>query len=431
MGEYTLKFMLSKEQLKQVLVEQREAILKKKIGIKRYILKKIESKIKLPHIIVITGIRRCGKSTLLRQIISKYYHDEDFYYINFEDERLFNFKTSDFNIIYETLLELFGDKKTFLIDEIHNISNFETFVRRFYDNGFKFYITGSNARLLSKELGTKLTGRHIDIIVKPFSFSEFLDLKGLKFEREMIYKTEMRAKIKRFFLEYLVKGGMPEYLIYDDAEILMRIYEDIIIKDVAARYSINNITKLRDLYQYLVTNFSSKFSFHSIKKVIDFGSVNTIKKYIAHLEETYFAKLVSKFDYSLKKQLINNKKLFIVDNGFIAEVSTRITKDKGWLLENLVFTFLENYFDVFYYSNKNECDFVVSEQKRLKMAIQVTWELNEKNRKREIEGLVDAMHSLNLKDGMILTYDQEEKIDVKNKKIDVKPVWKFLLEGFK
>jgi uncharacterized protein len=162
--------MLTKEQLKQILVSQRETILKKDYGIERTILKDIKTKMSLPHVIVITGMRRSGKSTFLKQIIEKYYHNKNFYYINFEDERLFNFDASRFNDIYESLIDLYGECKTFFIDEIQNIPNFETFVRRFYEQGFKFYLTGSSASLLSKELGTKLTGRHVDIIVKPFSF---------------------------------------------------------------------------------------------------------------------------------------------------------------------------------------------------------------------------------------------------------------------
>src|SRR3989338_10029192 len=166
--------MISTDKLKQTLIEQRETILQKTMGIERTILKFLEKKVKLPHVVVLTGLRRSGKSTLLRQLMKKQYDDKDFYYVNFEDERLFNFKAEDFNIIYEALVELFGEKKTFFIDEIQNVHNFENFVRRFYDSGFKFFITGSSAKLLSNEIGTKLTGRHVDIVVKPFSFAEFL-----------------------------------------------------------------------------------------------------------------------------------------------------------------------------------------------------------------------------------------------------------------
>ena len=422
--------MLSSEQLKQILTEQRESTLNKPVGIERNILNDIENKKNLPHVVVLTGIRRSGKSTTLRQIIDKYYNNSDFYYINFEDERLFNFKSHDFNNIYEVLIELFGKQKTFFIDEIQNINKFENFVRRFNDNGFKFYITGSNARLLSKELGTKLTGRHVDIIVRPFSFNEFLKLKGFHFEHSMFYKTEARAEIKHFFKEYMIKGGMPEYLLYNDIEILSRIYEDIVIKDIVVRYNIHNIVQLRELYQYLISNYSNKFSYNSLKKIIDLGSVNTIKNYISYLEETYFAQIILEFDYSLKKQMTNNKKLYVLDNGFIQVISTRFTNDYGWILENLVFNVLRRSFDIFYYSNSKECDFIVLDsRKRIKFVIQVCFELSEHNRKREVDGLVSAMNDFDLNMGMILTYDQEEKIEIGSKTIIVKPVWKWLLES--
>lgn len=421
--------MLTKEQLKEILMSQQESILKKKSGIERNILKEIEKKKKLPHVIVITGLRRSGKSTLLRQIIEKYYSNKDFYYINFEDERLFNFDASKFNDIYETLVELYGECKTFFIDEIQNVNRFETFIRRFYENGFKFFITGSNATLLSKELGTKLTGRHVDIVVKPFSFKEFLVLKKFKFEKNIMYLTESKVKIKKLFQEYLTKGGMPEYLLYDDIEILMRTYEDIIIKDIVVRHNVDHVDSLRELYQYLVNNFSNKFSYNNIKKMTDIGSVNTVKKYILYLKETYFAETINKFEHSIKKQLINDKKLYIIDNGFLQTLSTRLTKDKGWLLENIVFNELKKQsIEVFYYSDKQECDFIILKNKKLHSIIQVTWELNEKNREREINGLLSAMHKFKQKTGLIITYDQENEIIKENKKIIIKPVWKWLLE---
>jgi predicted AAA+ superfamily ATPase len=421
--------MLTKEQLKQIIVSQRENILKKSFGIERGVLEEIKAKRKLPHIIVITGVRRCGKSTLLKQIIEKYYKNKDFYYINFEDERLFNFDASNFNDIYETLFEIYGECKTFFIDEIQNINNFETFVRRFYDNGFKFYITGSNANLLSKELGTKLTGRHIDIVVKPFSFLEFLKLKKFKFEKNMIYLTETRVKIKKLFEEYLEKGGMPEYLQFNDTEILMRAYEDIILKDIIVRYNVDNVASIREMYQYMVSNFSNKFSYNAIKKIIEIGSVNTVKKYISYLEETFFAKTINKFEYSMKKQLINDKKLYIIDNGFLQILSTRLTSDKGWLLENMVFNALNiQYADIFYFSEKQECDFVTLKNKKISSIIQVTWELNETNKQRELTGLLSAMKFFKQKTGLILTYDQEDEKIMDGNKIIIKPVWKWLLE---
>src|SRR3989344_671751 len=419
--------MLSEEQIKEVLMKQRETILAKKFGIERDILKEIKLKINIPHVVVFTGLRRSGKSTILRQLIKKEYNDEDFYYINFEDERLIDFPANEFNKLYEALVSLFGKKKTFFLDEIQNVSKFETFIRRFYEEEFKFFITGSSANLLSKELGTKLTGRHVDIVVKPFSFLEFLKLKEFKIEKNTIYRTESKIEIKKYFEEYLVKGGMPEYLIYNDPEILSRVYEDTVLKDIAVRHKINDIIVLRNLYSLLISNFSNKFSFNSLKKIININSVNTIKKFIHYLEETYFAKTINKFDYSFKKQLINNKKFYIIDNGFIDIISKKLTKDKGWLLENLVFNSLEKGNDIFYYSNKSECDFLLVKNKEVIEAVQVCYDLNEDNKEREISGLKDAMNAFNLNKGLLLTNNQEEEISISGKKIKIIPVWKWLL----
>ncbi len=420
-------FMLSETEIKEILVKQRETILNKKYGVERAILKEAESKLKLPHVVVLTGLRRSGKSTLLRQLIKKHYHDEDFYYLNFEDERLFDFPAQEFNRLYEGLVSLYGQKKTFFLDEIQNVTNFETFVRRFYEEGFKFIITGSSATLLSRELGTKLTGRHVDIVVRPFSFPEFLELKEVKLGKESVYKTEIKIEIEKYFEEYLVKGGMPEYLIYNDPELLTRVYEDTIIKDIAVRYKIKNVAVLRQLYSYLLNNFANQFSYNSLKKFITIKSVNTFKKFISYFEETYLAKTINKFDYSFKKQIMNDKKFYVLDNGFIGVLSKKITKDYGGLLENLVFNYLNNEDDVFYYSGERECDFLTVRNKEVTQAIQVCYELNLGNREREMAGLTEAMKKFQLKEGLILTNHQEEKIKLGRKKIIIKPVWKWML----
>jgi len=421
--------MLLQQQINEILVRQRDTILNKNEGVERTILDGIKNKIRLPHVIILTGLRRSGKSTLLRQIIKKYYKDEDFYYINFEDERLINFPADRFNELYESLVSLFGNKKTFFLDEIQNVRNFETFIRRFYDEGFKFFITGSSASLLSKEIGTKLTGRHIDIIVKPFSFKEFLAFNKLNIDKTSFYKTETKLLIKKYFDNYLINGGMPEYLTYNDQDTLTNTYDDTIIKDIAVRHNIKNVAVLRQLYQQIITNFANKFSFTKLKKLINVGSVNTIKKYILYLEDTYLVKTINKFDYSFKKQIINDKKLYVLDNGFIRVVSQKFTKDNGWLLENLVFNSLNHNCNIYYYSSESvECDFITYSQGRVLNAIQVCYDFNEDNREREINGIKEAMIKLKLKEGLILTYNNEEDLKVKGKKIKIRPLWKWLLE---
>lgn len=421
--------MLSEDEIKEILIRQRDIILKKDYGVERDLIREIEKKLSLPHVIVLTGLRRSGKSTLLRQIIKKYYNDENFYYINFEDERLLGFKANDFNRLYEALVSLFGKSKTFFLDEVQNVAHFETFIRRFYEEGFKFIITGSSAALLSREIGTKLTGRHIDITLRPFSFLEFLSLKGVEPTKELWLRVESRIEIKKHFEDYLSRGGMPEYLVFGDQELLAEVYNDIVMKDIVARYKVEDALTLRQLYLYMISNVSSRFSFNSLKKFTDVKSVNTIKKFIGYLEQTYFATTINKFDYSIKKQVVNDKKLYLADNGFINVLSRTFSKDKGKLLENLVFTNLNTDYEVTYFTDqKSECDFVAAKNRQVLCAIQVCYEINEKNRERELNGLLAAMKEYDLKEGLLLTNAQEEEIKVNGRKVTAIPVWKWLIE---
>ena len=420
--------MIASVPFNEILNEQRNSILGKPLGVNRENLEDISRLKNLPHIIAITGLRRSGKSTLLRQIISRFYGDSNFYYINFEDERLLGVTAADFNLLYESLISLSGGHKTFLIDEIQNIPLFESFVRRFYDNGFKFYITGSSANLLSRELGTKLTGRHLDITMRPFSFTEFLKFtdSGLDFTKRLT--TEERARIKNLFGAYLIKGGMPEYLKYDESEILRRTYEDVLIKDIAVRYGINNVKELRELYRYLVANAANKFSYTKLKNTLGFGSVNTVKSYITFLTDTYFAGVINRYDHSIRKQIVSEKKLYVVDNGFIPGISLALTKDRGRLLENLVFNEISKRGEVSFYSDvKSECDFVVLKPGGEPEVYQVCYDLNDENREREFRGLLNAMNEFGLERGTILTYEQESEQRAGNKLISILPVWKWLI----
>jgi hypothetical protein len=419
--------MQSKELIKQILYEQKLKIDSKEFGIERNVLTEIESKIQLPHILIISGIRRCGKSTLLKQIISKYYHSENYFYINFDDERWLNFEAQDFNIIYECLLELFGSAKTFFIDEIQNIQHFESFVRRFYDDGFKFFITGSNSNLLSKELASKLTGRYLEISLFPFDFREYLSFHQITVNPNTFYNTPEITAIRDNFQNFLFGGGMPEYVRFNDTDILKQVYDDIVSKDIAIRFHLSKVHEMRELYQYLITNFGRKYSYTSLTKNISLESSISVKDYISYFELTFLGKQIYKFDYSYKKQIANDKKLYIIDNAFIPLISNATSKDKGRLLENLVFCILKKQNEVFYFFEKNECDFITVKDNKISGIYQVCYELDEQNTKRETAGLVQALEKFSINSGIILTNDQERVIETENHIINVLPVWKWIL----
>jgi predicted AAA+ superfamily ATPase len=414
--------------LKEVIREQRitfEAEESKGL-IERGVLKKIPELLKLPHTLVISGLRRSGKSTLLKQIYKNFCQNELVYYFNFEDERLIEFEVGDFNLLYETFIELFGEGKIFFFDEIQNVDEWEYFVRRMYDRGFKFIITGSNSSLLSRELGTKLTGRYVGLELYPFSFREFLKFKNISFSKEPL--TEERGLIKATFNEYLQKGGIPEYLRYENSELLKTLYENILYKDILVRYGLGDEKALRELALYLFSNYSSELNYSKLQKMLGLGSANTVKNYIGYLENSYMVFILSKYDFSLKKQIYAPKKVYAIDSAFINLVSFKFSQDLGKLLENLVFLELKRRgFELYYHKNKQECDFIITENEMPVAAIQVTSRLNA-NKNREYKALLEAMEIYSLDSGLILTEAEEFEEMIQGKKIIVRPIWKWLLE---
>ena len=426
---------MQKSLLKEIILEQEKDRQDIDSGIPRAALSAASHHAYLPHAVVVSGVRRCGKSTLLNQVIGNLYK-KGVYYLNFEDERLVDFSVEDFNHLYEMFLELYGDKKVFFFDEVQNVPQWEVFVRRMQGKGCKFFITGSNASLLSKELGAKLTGRNVNIELFPFSFMEFLSFKGFQLSKDGLSLTAERAALKKHFAEYLQHGGMPEYLKYQDATLLKRVYEDILYRDIVARYGIKQVKPLRELGLYLLSNIGGTFSYNNLKNVLGVGSMNTIKSYADFLENSYLIFLVSKFSYSLKEQFVALKKIYCIDNGLAESIAFQFSKNKGKFLENLVFLELRRKFsEIYYYKTANnlEVDFLVKSGKKDLRLIQVADHLdNEKTRQREVNALVKAMDELKLKSALILTEDTEEEIASEKKVITVKPIYKWLLgeEGY-
>ncbi len=401
--------MITKDILKEVIVAQRKTLEILDKGTPR----EKDVQIKDSFATIITGVRRCGKSTFLNQLLTK---QKKGYYLNLEDPRLDNFELSDFNKAEIIMKELYGEGGVYFFDEIQNINKWEKFIRYLIDKKEKVVVTGSNASLLSKELGMKLTGRHLQAEMFPFSFKEFLIIKKEK------------PSIKSFE-EYLYKGGFPEYIKNENPSILNELLSDVVMKDIAARFGIKNTSILNRLANFLISNIGKEFSYNSIKKTFDIKSVQSVIDYVFYFENAYLIFTIPKFSYSYKKQQVNPKKVYSIDNGFSYNNSVSFSKDKGKMLENAVFLNLRRKFkDIFYFQEKNECDFIIKEKEKIKNAIQVCFDLNEENKNREINGLLAALNEFNLRNGLILTYNQYDEFLIEGKRIVVMPVWKWFLD---
>lgn len=380
-----------------------------------------------PEIVIITGIRRCGKSTLLQQIRTR--QAEKDYYINFDDERLVRFKVDDFQLLLEVFYELFGEQKTFYFDEIQNVDQWERFVRRLHDTGNKVYITGSNARMLSRELGTHLTGRYLSHELYPFSFKEFILLKNPSLLNQNPYRTSVKAEILSHFHDYFNNGGFPNFIKTGDELALKTLFENILYRDIMVRNNITNEKEIRELVSYIAGNYARLSTNSELAGIIGVKNASTVKKYIGFLADSYLVFQTSKYDYSVSKQILNPKKSYFIDNGLVKRVGFSFSDNLGHLLENLVFIeLLRRGGKIYYYSKKQECDFLLVENNTITSAIQVCYAFpSGKVRKREIDGLLEAMNAYNLQSGLIITDSTEEEIMNDGKKITILPAWKWLL----
>ena len=417
---------MTKDLIKTVIADQEYYFEQAKDSVKREFSANYTNS---SEIVIITGIRRCGKSTLLQQIRAA--QTEKDYYINFDDERLISFKVEDFQMLLEVLYELFGEQKTFYFDEVQNVEQWERFVRRLHDTGNKVYITGSNARMLSRELGTHLTGRYLSVELFPFSFKEFILLKNPDLLRKNYFKTSVKAAFLTLFREYFSNGGFPNFVKTGDELALKTLFENILYRDIMVRNNITNEKEIKELVSYLAGNYARLSTNSELAEIISVKNPTTVKNYLGFLADSYLVFQTGKYDYSVSKQILNPKKSYFIDNGLVRRVGFSFSADSGHLLENLVFIELLRRGKTVYYHNKGqECDFVLVENKTVTTAIQVTYAmLNEKTRKREMDGLIDAMNTYNLQSGMIITDETEEEIIENDKKITIIPAWKWLLES--
>ncbi len=361
---------------------------------------------------IIAGIRRCGKSTVLIYWQNLLNSDEVLY-LNFDNSKLFDFELIDFRLLDKIINET--SKKILFFDEIQVVKGWEVYVREKLDAGFQVIITGSNASLLSKELGTKLTGRHLTKELFPFSYPEFLKFKQLE-------HTEASLN------NYLKSGGFPEYLKSGDSSVLESLFDDILYRDIAVRYGIRDVYSFKKLAVYLLTNIGSQVSANKLKQILDTKSSATILEYFSFLENAYLIFFVPVFSYSRKVQLITPRKVYAIDTGLADIIGTSFSENYERKLENVVFLYLRRKFREIYYFNdkKNECDFVIVENGRIIHAIQVCYELTHDNQEREFKGINAAIDALKPLRTSIITFSQTDSYFYNNQLVKIIPFSNFL-----
>ncbi len=419
---------------KSIIKEQREELEKiereEKI-IERTNLEESKIALKYPNILAILGIRRCGKS-IFSYLLAK---PHKFAYINFDDERLAGLKSGDLNKILESFYEIYGDIEFIILDEIQNIDNWELFVNRLRRTK-KIILTGSNSKLLSGELSTHLTGRYLNKLLFPFSFKELLKLKD--FKENNVYTTQEKAKIMGLLQEYLELGGFPEAYKFGRG-IILRIYEDILTKDILLRHNITKREEIKKLAKYLITNSSGEITYSKLAKIFNIKHVSTISNWISFLENAFLIFRLERFDFKLKQQFIAPKKVYCIDSGLVNSIGFQFSENKGEIIENEAALELQRRkaidksLEVYYWKNhqQNEVDFVLKRDKKIESLIQVSY-INSKEeiKEREINSLIKASKELKCKNLVVITWDYESEEKFYGEEIKFVPLWNWLL-GYK
>jgi predicted AAA+ superfamily ATPase len=316
---------------------------------------------------VVLGPRRAGKSVFSLMLLK----GQTFAYFNFDDESLPGEEKLDLNELMSELKQAYGETKYILFDEIQNLPKWELFVNRLHREGYNLVLTGSNARLLSKELATALTGRHIPIQILPFDFKEILRAKNYVISEDKLLLPDEKAKFLGFLNEYLTNGGYPEVVTknLDPRGYLDILFDSLLFKDVVRRHKIRFSEQIDNLGSYLINNVAGQYSLRKLTNVLGFKSGVTLEKYLSYLTEAYL--IFSLHCYSAKAglRLKSPKKAYIVDNGFITSKAVQHSPNTGKLMENLVFTELvkrgnESNREIFYYRTRNdrEVDFAVKKR---------------------------------------------------------------------
>ncbi|MCQ2291581.1 MAG: ATP-binding protein [Bacteroidales bacterium] len=403
--------MITKSDIQDVIVQQMNMI----SSVESYPREQLKE-IKIPYrgyAYIISGIRRCGKSTLVGQLLR--FGMDTSLYVKFDTPRLYGFSMEHFRLLDSIIAE--KKPQHLFFDEIQVVEGWEVYVLGKLDEGYNVVVTGSNATMLSRELGTRLTGRHIAKSLYPFSYNEYVGYRNKEHGVDSL-------------CDYLADGGFPAYLIHRDEEVLAQLTEDVLYRDIMVRYGIKESMPLKKLASYLASNCARLTSANNLKDIIGVKSPQTVLDYFSYLSDAYLFQFVSKFSYSYRSQQLNPKKVYCIDTGLQSVLTTSFSQDAGRRLENMVYLeLLRRGGDIYYYAErKGECDFIVSRKNKVDEAMQVCLEMDDENRSREVGGLLLAMEAFELQKGTILTLNQKDTLIENGRQIDLIPVWQWCRE---
>lgn len=403
--------------------------------------RKLRIQANIPLIVTLIGPRRSGKTYLLyaviKELIGKGIPKSNILYINFEDERL-NLQTADLDLILQSYYELYPDLKTedcfFFFDEIPNIAGWEKFIRRIFDTVTKkIFITGSNAKLLSAEIATTLRGRTITYTVYPLSLEEYLQFKNIDFD---LYNSQKKAGLISHTNQFIKNGGFPD-LIHFEADVrlktLQSYFNTMIFRDIIERYKVADAVLLKFFIKKIYAGIGKPLSINKIYNDLRSMNYKVSNNYLYDFEDycnTVFLGIsVPKFHFSEIKQEKADKKVYSIDTGLLSAIEFSISENNGKLLENMaLLEFVKSGYDVFYYKEKYECDFIVKKENKL-LPVQVSYFLeNDKTKEREIRGLAEACKKIKVNEGIIITFDQKEAFKYQGINIEVIPVYQYFLK---
>ena len=361
------------------------------------------------HALVLKGVRRCGKSVLQSQLMRR---SETAFYCNLEDTRLFDLSPADFPTVLSIIDELAPGGIPVFLDEVQEVPEWERLVRSLLDRGRTVCVTGSNASLLSRELGAKLTGRHLSLEVFPFSYTEYLAYSGGSAGEDSL-------------LSYLDDGGFPGYLREHSPQVLQHLLRDIVQRDITMRHGLRETRHVMNLALFLLATTGQALSLQNLTQSLAIPAVAQTARYLEYLQDAYVLFSVPKFSPSFKRRVVAPNKYYAIDSGFRRVNSPQAGPDRGHRLENLAFLALRRHGAPICYAgerNQWECDFVTEA-----FAIQVCAELTPYNRGRELEGLLQGCRLPGKRRALILTLNQRDRITEQGMTVEVRPIWEWLL----